>query len=506
MTAIAEYDDLDGLALAALVRAGQVTPSELVDEAIRRAEAVGVPLGAVVAPMYQHAKDMSRRPLPEGQFTGVPFLLKDLLADAAGAPLQSGSRFYRGHISAGDGEIVRRYRAAGLIPIGKSATSELGITPTVETAAHGPCRNPWDLTRSSGGSSGGSASAVAARVVPIGSASDGGGSIRIPASCCGLFGLKPTRGRTPSGPDRAESWQGFAVQHVLTRSVRDSAALLDATCLPEHGAPYYPPAPARPFLDEVRAAPGALRIAVTTRPLLGGQVHPDCVAAVDDAVALLQSLGHHVDEATPEVDGPAFSRAFFNVLCGEVAAEIDHAARTLQRTPRARDFEFVTWMLSQIGRSLSAAEFVAARRYLHDAALKIGPFFGDYDVLVTPTLAQPPALLGTLGPQGLPAAMMKLLGTARAGALLKHLTALDPSVDQVYAYLPWTPVFNVTGQPAMSVPLHWSPSGLPIGVHFVGRHGDEATLLRLAGQLEQARPWAQRRPQLPDLKDMSVTT
>lgn len=312
---LAEYEHLDGLALAALVRAGEVSPSELVEEAIRRCEADGVRLGAVVAPMYEQARDMARGTLPDGPFRGVPMVLKDLLSAAAGAPLQGGSRFLRGHVPAADSEIVRRYRAAGLIPVAKSATAEFGLVPTVETQAHGPCRNPWDPTRSAGGSSGGSAAAVAARVVPLGSGGDGGGSIRIPASCCGLFGLKPTRGRTPMGPERAESWQGFAVLHALTRSVRDSAALLDATCSPEHGAPYSLPPPARPFLAEVTTPPGELRIAVTTRPLLGGQVHADCVAAVADAAALLQDLGHHVEEAAPDVDGPAFTRAFLDVLC-----------------------------------------------------------------------------------------------------------------------------------------------------------------------------------------------
>lgn len=491
---LAGYEELDGLALAALVRAGEVSPLELVDEAVRRCEADGVALGAVVAPMYEQARDLARGTLPEGPFRGVPMVLKDLLSGAAGAPLQSGSRFFRGHVSAADSEIVRRYRAAGLIPVAKSATSEFGIVPTVETLAHGPCKNPWDRGRSAGGSSGGSGAAVAARVVPIGSGSDGGGSIRIPASCCGLFGLKPTRGRTPLGPDHAEGWQGFGVLHALTRSVRDSAALLDATCLPEQGAPYWPAPPARPYLDEVTTPPGKLRIAVTTRPLLGGQVHPDCAAALSDAAALLQDLGHQVDEAAPEVDGPAFSRAFFSVLCGEIAVEIAEAARRMQRSPRAGEFEFVTWTLGQIGHSLSAAEFVAAKRLLYDAALAIGPFFGRYDVLVTPTLAQPPAPLGSLGPQGFSAAMMKLLGRSRAGGLLKRLTAVDPSTEQLFAYLPWTPVFNVTGQPAMSVPLHWSAAGLPIGVHFVGRYGDETTLFRLAGELERARPWADRRP------------
>lgn len=496
MPRIAEYGDLDGLGLAALVRAREVAAHELVEEAIRRAESVGVALGAVVTPMYEQARALSRGTLPEGPFTGVPFLLKDLLAAAAGAPLQAGSRFFRGYVPQHDSELVRRYRAAGLVAIGKTATSEFGITPYVETAAHGLCRNPWDPQRSAGGSSGGSAAAVAARVVPLATGGDGGGSIRIPAACCGLFGLKPTRGRTPAGPDRAEAWQGLAVQHVLTRSVRDSAAALDATCAPAPGEPYHAPPPARPFLAEVDEDPAPLRVAFTTRPLLGGEVHPECVAALTSAAALLQELGHRVEESAPTLDGSGFARAFFTLLCGETAAEIASAERLLGRRARADEFEVVTWSMAQIGRSLSAAEFLAAKHALFAAARQVSGFFEDVDVLVTPTLAQPPAPLGSLGPRGLPATLMKGLGRLGAGGLLKRLTALDPSTEQIFAYIPWTPVFNVTGQPAMSVPLHWSAAGLPIGVHVVGRYGDEATLLRLAGQLERARPWAARRPAL----------
>lgn len=484
----------DGLGLAALVRGGDVAPLDLVDEVIARIERINPQLGAVVTPMYDEARRLARGPLPDGPFTGVPFLLKDLLAAHAGVPLRSGSNFYRDHVPTRDSEIVRRYKTAGLIAVGKTATSELGVTPFVETAAHGDAHNPWDTARITGGSSGGSAAAVAARIVPFATGGDGGGSIRIPAACCGIFGLKPTRARTPCGPDHSQLWQGAAVQHVLTRSVRDSAALLDATAGPETGAPYLLPPPPRPFLDEVTAEPGKLRVAFTTRPLLGGAVDPACVTAVAETVRLLEQLGHEVVEAAPDVDAAAFSRAFFTMICGEVAAEIAAGERMLGRKARFRDFEVATWALRMLGHAASAADFVAAQRCLDAAARRVAPFFLQHDVLLTPTLARPPVLHRSLQPRGAEASLMKALGQLRAGRTLQFLLSLTPSVDRVYEFIPYTPVFNITGQPAMSVPLHWTPEGLPIGVQFVGRYADEATLFRLAGQLERARPWADRVP------------
>ena len=494
MAGFAEMSNYDGLGLAALVRGGDVAPLDLVEEVITRIERTNPRLGAIVTPMYDEARRVAAGPLPDGPFRGVPFLMKDLLAAYAGVPLRSGSRFYAGHVPTTDSEIVRRYRAAGLIAVAKTATSELGVVPYVETAAHGDAHNPWDETRITGGSSGGSAAAVAARIVPIATGGDGGGSIRIPAACCGIFGLKPTRARTPCGPDHSELWQGAAVQHVLTRSVRDSAAVLDATAGPEPGAPYHLPAPATPFLAEVTTEPGKLRIAFTTRPLLGGAVDPACVAAVADTVRMLEQLGHDVVEAAPDVDASAFARAFFTMICGEVSAEISAAERRLGRKARFKDFEFSTWALKLLGRSISAADFVAAQHALHAAARRVAPFFQQHDVLLTPTLARPPVTHRSLQPKGAEASVMKALGQLRAGRTMNLLLSLTPSVDRVYEFIPYTPVFNITGQPAMSVPLHWSPEGLPIGVQFVGRYADEATLLRLAGQLERARPWHDRVP------------
>ena len=493
-TAASALSEHDGIALGALVRAGELTPAELVEAVIERIEATNPRLGAVVAPMYDEARRVAQLPVPAGPLAGVPFLLKDLLASYAGAPLRSGCRFHDGHVATHDSEIVRRYRASGLIAVAKTATPELGITPFTEPLLHGPTRNPWDLSRTPGGSSGGSAAAVAARIVPFATGGDGGGSIRIPAACCGVFGLKPTRGRTPSGPDHGELWQGAAVQHALTRSVRDSAALLDLSAGPDPGAANYPPPPARPFLAEVDAPPGRLRIAFTTKPTLGGTVDPECVAAVADAVALLTSLGHELVEASPEVDGPAFSRAFFTLICAEIAAEIAASERRLGRKARPRDFEVPTWAIAMLGRHASAATFVGAQQTLQAISRGVAPLFADHDLLLTPTLSRPPVKIGSLQPRGAELAIMRTLGNLRAGGILQRLLDLTPSVERVYHFIPFTPVFNITGQPAMSVPLYWTPDGLPVGVQLVGRFADEATLFRVAGQLERARPWADRLP------------
>jgi amidase len=495
-TASSALREHDGIALAGLIRAGELHPRELVEAVIERIEALNPRLGCVVAPMYDEARRVAREPLPAGPLAGVPFLLKDLLGAYAGAPLRSGSRFYRDYVPTSDSELIRRYRAAGLIAVAKTATPELGITPYTEPLLHGPARNPWDLSRTPGGSSGGSAAAVAARIVPFASGGDGGGSIRIPAACCGVFGLKPTRGRTPAGPHYGDIWQGAAVQHALTRSVRDSAALLDLSAGPDPGAPSYPPPPARPFLAEVDAPPGRLRIAYTARPLLGGTVDPECVAALEDAVGLLRELGHELVEACPEVDGPAFSRAFFTLLCGETAAEVAAGEQLLGRKASASDFEVQTWSLALLGRNLSAGAFVGAQRTLQAITRRVAPFFGEHDLLLTPTLSRPPVLIGALQSRGAEALLMKALGRLGAGSLIQRLLDMTPAVERVYHFIPFTPVFNITGQPAMSVPLYWTAGGLPVGVQVVGRFADESTLFRLAGQLERARPWAGRVPPL----------
>jgi amidase len=489
MSGFEAYADYDGLGLAELVRKGEVQPAELVEEAIGRIEQVNPQVNAVIEKMYDQARKTAAGDLPDGPFRGVPFLIKDIMADHAGVPSRRSSRFLNDYVPERDSEIVRRHKAAGLVILGKTNTPEFGLLPVTEPELFGPTNNPWDLTRNSGGSSGGSAAAVAARMVPVAHGNDGGGSIRIPASCCGVFGLKPTRGRTPCGPDLAEGWQGMAINHVLSLSVRDSAAMLDATAGPEVGAPYYPPPPERPFLEEVGADPGRLRIAYTAKPLLPGKMHLDCVKGLEETVKLCQELGHEMVEAAPEVDGSTFAKAFLTMVCGETRAGIEEAELLVGRKATAADFEPVTWALNLLGRQFSAGDLARALHTLKDSAQRLGYFFEEYDMLLTPTAAMPPLKAGALQPQGGELMAMKFLGRLNAGGLLRIFADIDALAEDTFAFIPCLPPFNATGQPAMSVPLYWNDEYLPIGMQFVGRYADEAALFRLAAQLEQARPW-----------------
>jgi amidase len=449
-----------------------VKPLELVEAAIARIERLNPRLNAVVAPMYDEARRRAGHEL-DGPFAGVPFLLKDLLAEYAGAPTTEGSRFLSGHYTAAaDSELVARIKRAGLVVLGKTNTPEFGILPTTEPRLFGPARNPWDPTRTPGGSSGGSAAAVAAGLVPMAHANDGGGSIRIPASCCGLFGLKPTRARNPLGPHYGDLFCGLVAEHAVTRSVRDSAALLDATAGPAPGDPYWAPPPARPYTQEIHAAPGRLRIAVTTAAANGAPIHPDCVAAVQDAARLAASLGHVVTEAAPAIDSEMVAHAFITLWAAGCAWGIDDWARRMGRTPSSDDFEPLTAILAEMGRRRTAADLLLGLQDLQSVSRAVARFFAIHDVWLTPTLAEPPLSLGSFEDPDDP-----LHGLRRSAA-----------------FVPFTPVANATGQPAMSVPLAWNADGLPIGTHWVGRFGEEATLFRLAAQLEAARPWAGRRP------------
>ena len=494
----AEYDQYDGLGLAELVKHGQVSARELALTAIDRIETLNPRINAVVHKLYDDGLKAASASRGDGPFAGVPFLLKDLLSWYAGEPIRSGSRLLDGFIAPTDSEIVRRYKRSGVVILGKTNTPEFGLTPFTEPELFGPTHNPWDLTRTSGGSSGGSAAAVAAGMVPLAGGGDGGGSIRIPASCCGLFGLKPTRGRTPTGPIEGELWEGAAIEHVITRSVRDSAAMLDAITGPEAGEPYGIVPPTRPYLDEVTRDPGRLRVAFTDRPLLGEQMDAECKAALQDAVKLLESLGHSVVEASPPIDREAFLRSFLLMVCGQSAADLEDAAAATGRHASPSNVEISTWALALLGRSYSAGAMAHARRQLERSARAVGRWFdgNQVDVLVTPTVTTPPFPIGALQPPAHELAAMRVLGRLHAGGVMRAAGALEKAAKRVFDWIACPPLFNVTGQPAMSVPLAWSSTGLPIGIHFAGRFGDEATLFRLAGQLESARPWFSRRPAL----------
>ena len=493
MAGMSQFERYDGLGLADLVRKREVSALELVEELIARIEAVNPKINAVICKLYEAARSAAAGPL-DGPFAGVPFLLKDLMAPLAGVPMSQGNRVLAKVPSDCDAEIVRRYRKAGLIFVGKTNTPEFGLAPVTEPEAFGPARNPWDLTRTPGGSSGGSAAAVAARIAPMAHGNDGGGSIRIPASCCGLFGLKPTRGRTPLGPKQGEAWRGFAIGHAITRSVRDSAALLDATAGAEIGAPYAIAPPARPYASEVGAPPGRLRIAFTTAPFLAPTIHQDCLEALRATAGLLKDLGHEVVEATPPFEAEPWLTAFMTIVAGETACDIALASQTAGRTLGFADFEAATYVIGLLGRTWSAGDYASAANYLQNWSRRLGEFLEGYDALLTPTLAGPPLPIGALRPTSAEQAILNVVGALKAGWFMTATGLAKLLATKSLEPIPYTPLFNVTGQPAMSVPLHWNAAGLPIGVQFAARLGDEATLFRLAAQLEQAKPWFDKAP------------
>jgi len=475
MTGFAKFDSFDAVGLADLVSRGEVKAEDLLEAAVERYQSVNDKVNAVVTPLFDEARKAISDGLPDGPLKGVPFLLKDLYADMAGTPLANGCGLFADNVSAADTEIVQRYKNAGLVIMGKTNTPEFGLTVTTEPRHGGATRNPWNTEHSAGGSSGGAAAAVAARIVPAAHASDGGGSIRIPASCCGLFGLKPTRGRISVGPFNGEGWAGMSMQHAVTISVRDSAALLDAVAGPATGDPYYAAPPSRPYFEEVGTEPGKLRLAVSTQSPNGTEVDGECVEGVQNAVQLCKSLGHSVEEVAPNYDHEKLRDAAATIIQSNTAAAVNARARDLGRELQKGDVENITWLMTQSGNGVSAESYINAVKTIHAESRKIAAFFETYDAFIMPTLGQPPAPIG-----------------------LFHMDTEDIGdyVRNLMTYSPFCQMANATGQPAMSMPLHWSQKGLPVGVQFVGRYADEATLFRLASQIELESPWASRRPNL----------
>ena len=472
--AFTEYSEYDGLGLAELVRRGEVSPAELVEEAIARIERHNPVLNAVVYKAYDEARRTARSPLLSGgAFRGVPFLIKDLGMQVAGMPMTDGSVFTRGEVPSEDSELVKRHRAAGLVILGKTNTPELGITGTTESRLLGPCRNPWNPEHISGGSSGGAASAVAAGIVPLAHASDGLGSIRIPAACCGLFGLKVTRERNPGGLDLGGNVLGFGVSHVVTRSVRDSAAMLDATGYPETAMPFAYPGRPSSYLHELRVPPGRLRVAFSSETPSGRPIDPEVRRTLEDTANLLVELGHEVHERGLGIDYRALYRAQGALSAAGSAARLREISERLGREPNEDELEPLTWAGIRLGRKISGEVVMRALRDLRRMTHQILKFFETHDVYLTPVMGTPPPRIGHIDP-----------------------VALEPrelGKRQSVAF-PFTPPFNFTGQPAMSVPLAWSETGLPIGMQFASRYGDEATLFRVAAQLEAARPWRAKKP------------
>jgi Asp-tRNA(Asn)/Glu-tRNA(Gln) amidotransferase A subunit family amidase len=469
------YERADATELAERIRRKEVSAAEVLGEARRRAEALQPRINCFTETWFDDAARELARGLPAGPFRGVPFAIKDLGCDVAGRATRNGSRLFREAAPAErDAELTARYRRAGLLLVGKTATPEFGLNTSTEPLANGPTRNPWNLARIAGGSSGGAAAAVAARIFPVAHATDGGGSIRIPASCCGLFGLKPTRGRTPQGPRLGERWSGLSIGHVVSRSVRDSAALLDAVTGAAPGDPYCAPHQARPFLAELDQRPQRLRVAFTREAATGTPVEPECVRAVEATARLCEELGHEVREAAPRYDAMQLGNAMRVIISASLANMVGSREQLLGRAAREDELEGVTRAFVAMGRAAKAPDYVAALDAIHAMGRQLAAFFESCDVWLSPTVSQLPVELGVLDMNA---------ELARYGAAAGRFT-------------PFTGLFNATGQPAMSVPLHVSPAGLPVGVQFAARFGDDALLLRLAAQLEAARPWAARRPAL----------
>jgi amidase len=487
----AEYQQLDGLALAELVRKKEVSAAELLEVALARSAQVNPRINAIVTPMHEIARDRAKQALV-GPFAGVPFLLKDIQEDYAGVTTSAGSRAFRDYRPARHAHFVQRLLDAGVVIFGKTNAPELALKGTTEPKLFGASRNPWNLDHSTGGSSGGSAAAVAAGIVPIAGASDGGGSIRIPAACCGLFGFRPSRGRVSAGPAFGEVWEGASSEHVITRSVRDSAAILDVLQGALAGDPFHIAPPERSYLEETQRAPRKLRIAFSTRSPIDMGVDPECVDAVQDTARLLESLGHTVVEDAPKIDGAAVAECFLLMYFGHVAATVA-SARKLTGA-RESDFEMDTRALALMGRSLPAGEYVAAHARWNEFARELGKFHQQYDLYLTPTLAQPAARIGSQEtPMAERIGLWPLLALGWGKPLLRS-GLVQKSALLSLARVPFTQLSNITGTPSMSVPLHMTKAGLPIGVHFIARFGEEAMLFQLAAQLERARPWKDQRP------------
>jgi amidase len=473
--AIREYENYDGLGLAELVANKDVKPIELVDEAIARAEALNPRLNAIVFKAYDRAREAAMNAATDGLFAGVPTLLKDMRAGAVGMPTRSGSRLMPPIPADHDSVLVARFRQAGLIPFGKTNVPEFGILPTTESKLYGAAHNPWNLDHSTGGSSGGSAAAVAARIVPLAHSTDGGGSIRIPASCCGLVGLKVSRGRVSQGPDASDATSGLSVDHVVTRSVRDCAAALDVVSPLDYGDPYFAPPAEGSYLEAIKQKPKRLRIALSLGRSDGTPHHPDVVEALRKAAKLCESLGHVVEEKTPAINTAEATPAFLTLWAGNTALGVAMLSKMLNITPSTDVVEGLTLSLYEQGSAVTAVQHMMAQQYLFRLARTMAKFHDTYDAWLCATLDSPPVRLGTID--------------VEERDLQK---AFAPIVD----YVPYTALQNATGQPGINVPLHWNTDGLPIGVQFVARNGGETLLLQLAAELEETAPWISRTPAL----------
>ena len=473
MAAFTDYEDHDAVGLAALVARGETTPEALLEAAIERVDARNETVNAVTNRLYDYGRQAIADGLPDGPLKGVPYLLKDLSASLAGCPTTRGCRFFEDVVPSEDSELVKRLKRAGVVIFGRTNTCEFGLSLTCEPQLHGPTRNPWDPTRISGGSSGGAAAAVGARMLPAAHASDGFGSIRAPAACCGLVGLKPTRGRNTMAPYMGEGLSGLSTEHAVSLSVRDSAAILDATCGPGAGDPYSAAPPDRPFLDQVATEPGELRIAYTCRVPNGAPVGADALRVLEETAGLAADFGHRVQEADPAIDGAAVVPTFLTLMAVNTVVNLS-SHPSAGRAAREDEVERITWLSAKMGEAIGGADCIRATQAMHRLGRQMAAFHRDYDVLLTPGLAT---------------------GTAvKLGWLDMMMEDVDEYWHRVFQFSPFTVWFNITGQPAIMLPIGTSADGLPVAVQAVAPYGDEATLFRLSAQLESARPWFNRKP------------
>ena len=488
-----DYANYDALGLAQLIKDKEISATELLDTAIARAEQENPAINAIITKLYDFGHQQIKEGLPEGPFLGVPFLLKDWLTPLEGTPLSNGSAALKGNISPSDSEMVKRYKSSGLVIFGKTNTPEFGLMGVTEPKAFGPSRNPWNLNHTPGGSSGGSSAAIAAGIVPMASASDGGGSIRIPAACCGLFGLKPSRGRTATGPYFSDIWDGAAAEHVLTRSVRDSAAMLDIVAGPDGSSPY-PVRKETGYLACLEKPVRPLKIAYTVQSFFDRPVTEDAIQSVQHTVKLLESLGHTVDAVHPYINADDLLNSYLTMYYGHVAADLEFVAKLLNSNFSNLDVEDTTKLMGYIGKKISAEQFITAKRHWNEFSQSMHALHQEYDLLLTPTLGSEPVPIGEFDLGLLDKIGTKVVNAFGLQKMLLKLGMTKKSALENLEKLPFTQLANLTGQPAMSVPLYWTQSGLPLGSQFIAPLGDEKTLFQLAHQLEQAQPWFNRTP------------
>ncbi|GIX40816.1 MAG: amidase [Leptospiraceae bacterium] len=491
-----EYIKYDAIGLAELIKKKEVKPEEIIEIAIQSIEKINPKINAIIYKMYDEIEKQLQQN-QDGPLYGVPFLLKDLITAYKGVPLTSGSKAYKDYIPYFDSELTKRYKKAGFIILGKTNTPELGLMGYTEPEFTGPTRNPWNLDYTPGGSSGGSAAAVCSGIVPVAGGGDGGGSIRIPSAYCGLFGLKPSRGRVPTGPHYRELWQGMAIEHVITRSVRDSAFILDLIQGKDIGASFEIKPPEKPYIEAIKKPPKQLKIAISTESPIHRDIHPECINAVKEAAKLCENLGHIIEYNKPNIDGEQLAKSYMMLYFGEVAAEFLYYKNLYGKKAKFSNFEISTRVLNLLGNTYKAGDFVYTLRYWNEVSREIGKFFTKYDIWITPTTAQPPAKIGSQKLKKWEEIASYIIVNLKLGKLLQFSGMVEEIAIKNLERVPFTQIANVTGIPAMSVPLYFKD--FPYGVQFMADFGREDLLLQLAHQLEQEKPWFYK---LPDLEQL----